>query len=104
MRPRKLKLPLTMESIRFLLEDKRARGLGELAVSFAEPEEEVEALLRVGVALGVLLYFPPSRDICAKFQFKKAPETSVAGPRISPLEPKGQLKYDLMALAKLNRR
>jgi hypothetical protein len=101
MRPRKLKLPLTLDSIQFLLGDKRAHTLGELRLSFAEPDTTIEELLRVGVSMGMLRYYPPSRDICGRYQWNVYYTATTATPRMSPLETKGELKYDMFALQRL---
>jgi hypothetical protein len=103
MRPRKLKLPLTLESARFLLGDRRPHTLGELRLSFAEDESEVKDFLQMGVAIGALRYYPPKRKIEARYADNPAFVDAVAKPR-EPVITAGELRYDLFSHAKLCRR
>lgn len=100
MRARKVKLPLTLETLQFLLGGKRPYTLGELGLSFGEDLREVEALLRVGVALGALRYYPASRKNEARYELNVA-YRSVCAARIDRQAPSGELRYDLFAHARL---
>lgn len=103
MRARKIKLPLTLETIQFLLGGKRPFTLGELSLSFGEDIKEVEELLRVGVALGALKYFPPSRKTEPRFALNPEYRNDTAARR-EPVVPPGELRYDLFVLARINKR
>jgi hypothetical protein len=103
MRARKIKLPLTLETIQFLLGGKRPFTLGEIGLSFGEELKEVDELLRVGVALGALRYYPPSRKTEGRFALNPEYRNHTAARR-EPLSPPGELRYDLFILARINRR
>jgi hypothetical protein len=103
MRPRKFKLPLTLESVRFLLGDRRPHTLGELRLSFAEDESEVKDFLQMGVAIGALRYYPPKRKTEARYADNPAFVETVARPR-EPIVKEGELRYDLFSHMKLCRR
>lgn len=103
MRARKIKLPLTLDTIRFLLGGKRPHTLGELGLSFGEDLREVEELLRVGVALGSLRYYPASRKNEGRYELIES-YTDTRAARREPIAPCGELKYDLFSHARLNRR
>ncbi|WP_433705811.1 hypothetical protein [Paraburkholderia sacchari] len=103
MRARKIKLPLTLDTIRFLLGGKRPFTLGELSLSFGEDIREVEELLRVGVALGAIKYFPESRKNEGRYELVEGFEDKRATRR-EPVNQPGELKYDLFSHARLNRR
>jgi hypothetical protein len=101
MRPLKSKLPLSPESLRDFLLDRRPMCLGELRMYFGGNEEEVQYALFLAVQLGYLTYHPASRDVEARWAYGKDADTRFPTPRISPLEPKGELKYDLYSHARL---
>jgi hypothetical protein len=103
MRARKIKLPLTLDTIRFLLGGKRPYTLGELSLSFGESIREVEELLRVGVALGALRYYPASRKNEGRYELVEGYTDTRAGRR-EVVTPRGELKYDLFSHARLCRR
>ncbi|HEY6019471.1 MAG TPA: hypothetical protein VIY48_06105 [Candidatus Paceibacterota bacterium] len=101
MRPRHTKLPLSEQSIGEFLKERHPYTLGQLMTHFSGTEEEVQYALFLGVQAGILVYFPPSRKIRARWGFDDRHKTGVAGPRISPLETIGELKYDIFSHAKL---
>lgn len=103
MRARKVKLPLNLDTIRFLLGGKRPYTLGELGLSFGEELHEVEELLRVGVALGALKYYPASRKTEPRYELIEGYQDTRAARR-EVLTPRGELKYDLFSHARLCRR
>ncbi|MCB4347308.1 hypothetical protein UA18_03455 [Burkholderia multivorans] len=103
MRARKVKLPLTLDTIRFLLGGKRPYTLGELGLSFGEDLREVEELLRVGVALGALRYYPASRKNEARYELIEGYADKRAARR-EPIVTTGELRYDLFSHARLCRR
>src|SRR5579859_4275811 len=102
MRARKIKLPLTLESIQFLLGGRRPFTLGELSLSFAEPPREVEELLRVGVALGALKYFPESRKQEGRYVLNELHSDNRAKRR-EPVKLEGDFRYDLFVHARLSK-
>ncbi|CAG4900677.1 hypothetical protein [Paraburkholderia saeva] len=102
MRARKVKLPLTLDTLRFLLGGKRPYTLGELGLSFGEDLQEVEELLRAGVALGALTYYPASRKSEARYAANVWYREERAARR-EPIQPEGELRYDLFVHARLAR-
>jgi hypothetical protein len=103
MRPRKVKLPLSLATLCFLMEGSRPYTLKELSLSFAEPSEEVEEMLRVGVAEKAFKYYPKSRKNEARYELIPGYQDFRAGRR-EPLGPFRELKYDLFLYARLNQR
>jgi hypothetical protein len=101
MRPLKSKLPLSPESLRDFLLDRRPMCLGELRMYFGGNEEEVQYALFLAVQLGYLIYYPRTRQTEGRWGSAPASDTNMPTPRISPLEPKGELKYDLYSHARL---
>jgi hypothetical protein len=76
--------------------------LGELGLSFGEDIREVEELLRVGVALGALKYYPASRKNEGRYELNvDYRETRAA--RRELIVPAGELRYDLFRHARLTR-
>jgi hypothetical protein len=101
MRPRRNKIELSPLALRDFLKVNPPRSLKELMLFFAGTEEELQYALFLAVESGYLIYYPPQRKAQARWAFDGRNKSDVAGPRISPLAPAGELKYDLYAHARL---
>jgi hypothetical protein len=102
MRPPHNKLKPSATELREFLRGRNPYSLREIMVFFDGEEEEVQYALFLAVQLGYLVYYPPRRKAKGRWTYNKAECVGVPTPRISPLEPKGELKYDLYSHARLS--
>lgn len=101
MRPRHNKLALSDCSIREFLRERSPQTLRAFTLSFLGTEEEIQYALYLNVQMGFVVYYPPQRKVQGRWGINRSYQPDVAGPRISPLAPTGELKYDLYSHARL---
>lgn len=101
MRPLSNRRPLSTEALRDFLKERGPLSLKELMLFFQGNDEEIQYALFLGVQMKTIIYYPPRRKARARWGFNRTTDASTAAPRISPLEQKGELKYDLYSHARL---
>lgn len=104
MRARKVKIPLSLDSLMSTLVPGKPYTLRCLALLYEGGSEAIERVLLEGHAAGAISVSANDKDYNGRIRYwlREDYRPRVAGPRIQPAHMTGPLMgYDLMALAKL---